>query len=296
MSFLEAIILGVIQGLTEFLPISSSAHVRVFGELLMPGQEPGAAFTAIIQLGTETAVLIYFWKDISRIIGRWFRALAGKIPHSDPDVRMGWLVIIGSIPIGVLGLLFDDQIDHTLRNLYITAIMLIVFGLLLGLADRVAERRAQEVDPKELKDLSLRDGILYGLAQALALIPGVSRSGGTITAGLLMGYSRKAAARYAFLLAVPAVFASGLYKAAQEVPSLFTAGGREAAAVAGEPSLLAIAVATAVAFGVGYAVIVWFMRLIENRSYLPFVIYRVVAGLVLLGLLGIGVLDPLAGA
>ena len=290
MSFIEAMILGHVQALTEFLPISSSAHVRVAGELLNPGQEPGAAFTAIIQLGTEAAVLIYFWKDLTRIIGRWFKALAGKIPHSDPDVRMGWLVIIGSIPIGVLGLLFEDQIDHTLRNLYITAIMLIVFGLLLGVADRIAPQR------KELKELTVRDGILFGLAQALALIPGVSRSGGTITAGLLMGYTRQAAARYAFLLAVPAVFASGLYKAAQEVPALLTADGRAAAAAAGEPSLLAIVVATAVAFVVGYAVIVWFMRVIETRSYMMFVIYRVVAGVVLLALLGFGVVDPLGGA
>ncbi|MCT2178698.1 undecaprenyl-diphosphate phosphatase [Brachybacterium muris] len=289
MSFIEAIILGIVQGLTEFLPISSSAHLRVVGELLEPGQEPGAAFTAIVQLGTETAVLIYFWNDITRIIGKWFKAVAGKIPHSDPDVRMGWMVIIGSIPIGVLGLLFEDQIDHGLRNLYITASMLILFGILLGVADRIAPQR------KELKDLTVRDGILFGLAQALALIPGVSRSGGTITAGLLMGYTRQAAARYAFLLAVPAVFASGFYKAAQEVPVLLTADGRAAAAAAGEPSLLAIAVATLVSFAVGYVVIVWFMRLIENRSYMPFVLYRVVAGVLLLVLLITGVIDPLAG-
>lgn len=289
MSFIEAIILGIVQGLTEFLPISSSAHLRVVGELLEPGQEPGAAFTAIVQLGTETAVLIYFWNDITRIIGKWFQAVAGKIPHSDPDVRMGWMVIIGSIPIGVLGLLFEDQIDHGLRNLYITASMLILFGILLGVADRIAPQR------KELKDLTVRDGILFGLAQALALIPGVSRSGGTITAGLLMGYTRQAAARYAFLLAVPAVFASGFYKAAQEVPALLTADGRAAAAAAGEPSLLAIAVATLVSFAVGYVVIVWFMRLIENRSYMPFVLYRVVVGVLLLVLLITGVIDPLAG-
>lgn len=229
MSFIEAVILGLVQALTEFLPISSSAHVRVVGELMDPGQDPGAAFTAIIQLGTETAVLIYFWNDISRIIGRWFRALAGKVPHSDPDVRMGWLVILGSIPIGVLGLLFEEQIDYSLRNLYITSAMLILFGLLLGLADRIAPQR------KELTQLTVRDGIIFGLAQALALIPGVSRSGGTITAGLLMGYKREAAARYAFLLAVPAVFASGLYKAAQEVPALLTADGRAAAVAAGSP-------------------------------------------------------------
>ena len=290
MSFIEAVILGLVQALTEFLPVSSSAHVRVVGELMAPGEDPGAAFTAIIQLGTEAAVLIYFWDDISRIIRKWFRALAGKVPHSDPDVRMGWLVIIGSIPIGVLGLLFEEQIDYSLRNLYITATMLILFGVLLGFADRFAPQR------KQLDQLSVRDGILFGLAQALALIPGVSRSGGTITAGLLMGYTRKAAARYAFLLAIPAVFASGLYKAAKEVPVLFTAEGRAVAAAAGEPSLLAIAVSTAVAFVVGFAVIVWFMRIIENHSYLMFVVYRVVAGLLLLAMLWFGAVDPLGGA
>jgi undecaprenyl-diphosphatase len=287
-NFLDAIILGIVQGLTEFLPVSSSAHLRVVGELLMPGKDPGSAFTAIIQLGTETAVLIYFWKDITRIIGRWFRALAGKLPHSDPDVRMGWLVIIGSIPIGVLGLLFESQIDYTLRNLYITAVMLILFGILLGLADRLAPQR------KELTELSVKDGILFGLAQALALIPGVSRSGGT--AGLAMGYTRKAAARYAFLLAIPAVFASGLYKAAKEIPTLLSSDGRAAAAAAGQPGLAMILVATVVSFAIGYAVIVWFMRLIETKSYLPFVFYRIAAGVLLLVLLGTDVLDPLAGS
>lgn len=290
MSFLDAIILGIVQALTEFLPVSSSAHVRVVGELLNPGQDPGAAFTAIIQLGTETAVLIYFWKDITRIIAKWCKALVGKHDRHDPDVRMGWLVIIGSIPIGVLGLLFESQIDHSLRNLYITAATLIGFGILLGIADRIGVQR------KELDQLSVKDGIIYGLAQALALIPGVSRSGGTITAGLLMGYTRQAAARYAFLLAVPAVFASGLYKAAKAVPPLFTSEGAAAAAAAGEPSLAAILIATLVAFVLGYAVIVWFMRLISTRSYSLFVIYRIAAGCVLLVLLLSGLIDPLAGS
>ncbi|MCS6710684.1 undecaprenyl-diphosphate phosphatase [Brachybacterium sp. EF45031] len=290
MNLLDAIILGIVQGLTEFLPISSSAHLRIIGELLMPGKEPGAAFTAVVQLGTETAVLIYFWRDITRIIGKWFRALAGKGPQSDPDVRMGWLVIIGSIPIGVLGLLFENAIDSTLRNLYITAAMLILFGLLLGVADRFAPQR------KSLEKLTFRDGIIFGLAQALALIPGVSRSGGTITAGLLMGYTRQAAARYAFLLAVPAVFASGLYKALEAVPPLLTAENRQTAAAAGEPTLAAIIVATLIAFVIGYAVIVWFMKLIEHRSYLVFVVYRVVIGVLLLVLLALGVIDPLAGS
>lgn len=290
MNILEAIILGVVQGLTEFLPVSSSAHLRVVGELLMPGKEPGAAFTAIIQLGTETAVVIYFWKDIIRIITQWFKSLAGKVPHSDPDARMGWFVIVGSIPIGVLGLLFEDQIDSVLRNLYITATMLIAFAVLLAFAD------ARGAQTKELKDLTWRDAILYGLAQALALIPGVSRSGGTITAGLALGYKRETAARYAFLLAIPAVFASGLYKAAKEIPPLLSGSGQAAAAAAGEPSLLAIAVATIVSFGVGYAVIVWFMKLISNRSYAIFVWYRLAAGTILFLMLLFGIIDPLAGS
>ncbi len=290
MSIFDAIILGIVQGLTEFLPVSSSAHLRVAGELLMPGQEPGAAFTAIIQLGTEAAVLIYFWKDITRIISKWFRALVKKVPQSDPDVRMGWFVILGSIPIGVLGLLFEDQIDHTLRNLYITATMLILFALILAFADARAPQH------KELSELTLRDGIIYGFAQALALIPGVSRSGGTITAGLLLGYSREAAARYSFLLAVPAVFASGLYKAAKEVPPLLSAEGRAAAAAAGEPSLVAIVVATVVSFAIGFAVIVWFMKMISSHSYSVFVWYRLIAGTVLFLMLLFGVVSPLAGA
>lgn len=290
MSFLDAVILGIVQALTEFLPVSSSAHVRVVGELLNPGQDPGAAFTAIMQLGTELAVLIYFFKDIVHIIAQWAKSLVGKVPHSDPDARMGWFVILGSIPIGVLGLLFEKQIDHALRNLYITAAMLILFAVFLAYADA---RGAQE---KNLEDLSLKDAILYGLAQALALIPGVSRSGGTITMGLILGYSRKAAARYAFLLAIPAVFASGLYKAYKEVPTLLSPEGRAAAMAAGEPSLSAIIVATLVAFVLGYAVIVWFMRLIENHSYSVFVWYRLIAGTVLLLLLVFGVVSPLGGA
>ncbi|MBV7432252.1 undecaprenyl-diphosphate phosphatase [Dermabacteraceae bacterium P13101] len=289
MSIFDAIILGLVQALTEFLPVSSSAHLRVVGELLMPGREPGAAFTAIIQLGTETAVLLYFGRDILRIISHWFQALRGKIPHSDPDARMGWLVIVGSIPIGVLGLAFEKQIDHSLRNLYITATMLIVFGIFLAVADRVGKQE------RTLDELTWKHGIIYGFAQALALIPGVSRSGGTITAGLLMGYTREAAARYAFLLAVPAVFASGLYKAAKEIPQLLTCEGQQAAIAAGHPSLFAILVATLISFVVGYAVIVWFMKLISHNSYMPFVIYRIAAGLLLLLLLVTGVLDPLAG-
>ena len=217
---LEAIILGLVQGLTEFLPISSSAHLRILGEFLPGAQDPGAAFTAITQIGTEAAVVLFFWRDIVRIITRWFQALFGKIPRNDPDARMGWLIIIGSIPIVVLGLLFQDQIETTFRSLWLIAGMLIFFGVLLGIADHVGAKKRQ------LKDITIPHGIIYGFAQALALIPGVSRSGGTITAGLFMGYERSAAARYAFLLAIPAVFGSGFYQLFKswDEPGVFTLG------------------------------------------------------------------------
>lgn len=277
MTWLESIILGLLQGLTEFLPISSSAHLRIAGEFLPGAADPGAAFTAITQIGTEIAVLIYFWSDITRIIGRWCRAVAGKLPHRDPDVRIGWFIILGSIPIGVLGLLFESRIETTFRSLWLVATMLIVFGVLLALADRLGKQQ------KSLDKLTLRDGLLYGLAQALALIPGVSRSGGTITMGLALGYTRPAAARYAFLLAVPAVFASGFYK-------LFTSitqdGGTQGPYGLGET-----AVATLVAFGVGYAVIAWLMRFISTHSFRPFVWYRIGLGVGIYVLLGLGVIN-----
>ena len=276
MTWIEAIILGLVQGLTEFLPISSSAHIRIVGEFLPSASDPGAAFTAITQIGTELAVLIYFWRDITRIIGRWFQALAGRLPHSDPDVRMGWLIILGSLPIAVLGLLLQDWIDTEFRSLWITATMLIVFGVLLALADRLGRQT------KPLERLTVRDGVLYGFAQALALIPGVSRSGGTITAGLAMGYTRSAAARYAFLLAVPAVFASGFYKLFQSLAEPGTQGPYGM----GETFL-----ATVIAFVVGYAVIAWLMKFITTNSYMPFVWYRIALGLGLFALLGTGVVS-----
>lgn len=205
MDWLDAIVLGIVQGLTEFLPISSSAHQSIVGQLL-GGVDPGAAFTAITQLGTETAVVIYFARDIGRIIKHWALSLIGRVPRSDPDARMGWLIIIGSIPIGILGVLFENAIDSNLRNLWITVAMLAGFAIVIAIADRVARNE------KTLDQLTWRDGILYGLFQAMALIPGVSRSGGTIAGGLFMGYTREAAARYSFLLAIPAVYLSGLFK------------------------------------------------------------------------------------
>ena len=274
MHLLEAIILGLVQGLTEFLPISSSAHLRILGEFLPGAEDPGAAFTAITQIGTEAAVVLFFWRDIVKIIGNWFRSLTGKIPRNDPDARMGWLIIVGSIPIVVLGLLFQDQIETTFRSLWIIAAMLIFFGVLLGIADHVGAKK------RKLNDLTVGDGVIYGFAQSLALIPGVSRSGGTITAGLFMGYERAAAARYAFLLAIPAVFGSGFYQLAKSwnEPSVFTLGET--------------AVATGVAFIVALGVIAFFMSYISKRSFLPFVIYRIVLGVTILILLSTGVLQP----
>lgn len=276
MSWIEAIILGLVQGLTEFLPISSSAHLRIVGEFLPGASDPGAAFTAITQIGTELAVLIFFWRDIVRIITQWAKSLTGAVARNDPDARMGWLIIIGSLPIGVLGLLLEDYIDTSFRSLWIVATMLIVFGILLAIADTLGRQ------VKPLSDLTWRDGILFGLAQALALIPGVSRSGGTITMGLALGYTRPAAARYAFLLAVPAVFASGFYK-------LF--GALTEPTVDAPYSMMETLAATVVAFVVGYAVIAWLMRFISTHSFRGFVWYRILLGMAIYLLLGFGVIN-----
>lgn len=274
MEWLQAIILGLVQGLTEFLPISSSGHIRIVGQFLPNNEDPGAAFTAITQLGTETAVLVFFWKDIMRIIKNWFGSLTGRVDKKDPDARMGWFIIIGSLPIGILGLLLEEYIDTSFRSLWITATMLIVFAIILGIADRIGKEQ------RELKELTVKHGILFGFAQALALIPGVSRSGGTITAGLLMGYTREAAARYSFLLAIPAVFASGLYKLVGSIGDGFT----------GYYGFGSTMLATAVGFVVAYFIIGWFLKFVSNNSYSLFVWYRIALGLVLYILLGTGVL------
>ncbi|UUL75285.1 undecaprenyl-diphosphate phosphatase [Pseudarthrobacter sp. Fe7] len=276
MNWFEAALLGLVQGLTEFLPISSSAHLRIVGEFLPNAQDPGAAFTAITQLGTETAVLIFFWRDIVRIVKAWAASLTGKAPRQDPDARMGWLVILGSLPIIVLGLLFQDQIESVLRSMWIVATMLIVFGLILAVADAIGAQK------RDLAHLTYKHGMLYGLAQALALIPGVSRSGGTITAGLLMGYTREAAARYSFLLAIPAVFGSGLYQ-------LYKVVTKEG--LSGPFGLPETALATLIALVVGYVIIGWFLKFVSTRSYRVFVWYRIFLGLALYLLLGFGVIS-----
>ncbi len=271
MGWLEALVLGIVQGLTEFLPISSSAHQSIVGQFF-GRQDVGAAFTAVTQLGTEAAVILYFRHDIALIVRRWCGSLAGRVPRDDPEARMGWLVILGSVPIVVLGLLFQDQIESTFRDLRIIAIALVVFSLILFWADRVGSTR------RELPDLTVKHGLVFGFAQAMALIPGVSRSGGTITAGRFLGYSRSAAADYSFLLAVPAVLGSGFFQAYESLD-----GG-----VAWGPTILA----TVIAFCVGFAVIAWLLRYLAHGSFTPFVVYRVVLGLLLLALVGTGVLAP----
>lgn len=280
MSWFEAVVLGIVQGLTEFLPISSSAHQLIVGRLFWGNDGGGAAFTAVNQLGTEAAVIVYFWRDIVRIIGHWAKSLVGKLPRSDPDARMGWLVIVGTIPIGVLGLLFKDFIEGPLRNLWVTATALLVFAVVIAIADSTARQT------KSLEELKVRDGLFFGLWQACALIPGVSRSGGTISGGLFMGYTREAAARYSFLLAIPAVVASGLFELKDVVGGTLEDTGNVVDTSWGE-----IAVATVLAFGIGYAVIAWFLRYISSHDFKPFVIYRMALAVVLFGLLTAGTIS-----
>ncbi|WP_329214987.1 undecaprenyl-diphosphate phosphatase [Streptomyces sp. NBC_01485] len=284
MSWFESLILGLVQGLTEFLPVSSSAHLRLTAAF-SGWKDPGAAFTAITQIGTEAAVLIYFRKDIARIISAWSRSLFNKELRKDHDAQMGWLVIVGSIPIGVLGVTLKDQIEGPFRDLRITATMLIVVGIVIGIADRLAARdetggkhRAPK-QRKTLENLGVKDGLIFGLCQACALIPGVSRSGATISGGLFMGYKREAAARYSFLLAIPAVLASGVFELKDAVE-----GGH----VAWGPTMFA----TVIAFVTGYAVIAWFMKFISTKSFMPFVYYRVVLGIVVIALVSTGFLSP----
>jgi undecaprenyl-diphosphatase len=275
----EAILLGIIQGLTEFLPISSSAHIRIAGEFMDKAQDPGARFTAITQIGTELAVLIYFRKDIAQILRAWFTSLrkSNVLNVEEKQAsRMGWLIIIGSIPIVVLGYFGRNVIENDLRSLWIIATVMIIFGIILGIADKFGSSQ------KTLATLTNKHGLYYGLAQAMALIPGVSRSGATIAMGRALGYSRESALRYSFLLAIPAVFGSGFYQLSQGLTedvstSVF--------------SLAETVAATAIAFVVGYIVIAWLIKFVMKRSFMPFIIYRIALGSTLLVLLATGVIN-----
>lgn len=270
MSWFTATVLGLVQGLTEFLPISSSAHLRLVAAVA-GWEDPGSAFTAVTQLGTEAAVLVYFRTDIAKIVGTWTRSLWTPGLRHDINARLGWYILIGTLPIAVLGLAMQTHIETAFRDLRLLAATMIGFGLVLGIADRIATTR----DP--LERLTTRSSLALGFAQSLALIPGVSRSGGTIAAGLLLGFQREAAARISFLLAVPAILASG----ALELTKIGSAG---------TPPWGPTALATLIAFLVGYVVIAWFMRYLAHHRFTVFVIYRVALGLALVILLGAGVL------
>jgi undecaprenyl-diphosphatase len=268
---LQAIVLGVVQGLTEFLPISSSAHLLIVPRLF-GWSDPGAAFTAIIQLGTMAAVVIFFWRDIVRIMWTWLRSLWTPGLRDELDARMGWYIGLGTVPIAVIGLAFADTIEHQARDLWLNASMLVLLGLLMLLAEQVSGQR------RMIGDMRLRDGLIVGGFQALALVPGVSRSGSTITGGLFLGLNREAAARYSFLLSIPAVVLSGLFEL------------RDVVKGTGGPALAPTAIATVVSFVIGYASIAWLLRYVTRHSTLVFVVYRVFLGAFLLTLLSLGVI------
>ncbi len=267
MSTFEAIVLGIVQGLTEFLPISSSGHLRVV-PAFVGWDDPGAGFTAVIQLGTMAAVLIYFREDLWRIGRAWLRSVRDRAVGSDRDARMGWYIVIGTVPICIFGFAFRNQIEDGARDLYLIGSTLIAFGLLLVLAEKVSERR------RDMDDAAARDGLAIGFAQALALVPGVSRSGATITAGLFLGFERAAAARFSFLLSVPAVVLSGLF----EMRKL----GEEGASVA--PTV----VATVLAFVSGYVSIAFLLKFLVSHTTYVFVVYRVVLGAAVIALVATG--------
>ena len=275
MSWLQALVLGLVQGLTEFLPISSSGHLRIVSEIFF-GDDAGAAFTAVTQLGTEAAVLIYFARDIGHLVATWFCGFVSAQVRATPDFRIAWLVIIGTIPIGVLGFIFEDQIQTSGRNLWIISSTLIIFGLVLAAAEHYGQQRRQ------LKQLTVTDGVVMGLAQAMALVPGVSRSGGTISAGLFLGLTRPTAVRYSFLLAIPAVIAAGLF----QIPDVFAVGGPGL-----QPSVAQMVVATLLAAAVGYAAIAWLLRYVERHSVYLFVWYRLALGTAVLVLLATGTIS-----
>jgi undecaprenyl-diphosphatase len=272
MSWWQVIVLAVLQGLTEFLPVSSSGHLAIASRVFF-ADDAGASFTAVIQIGTELAVLLYFARDIGRIVKAWFNGLF-VATHRDLDYWMGWYVIIGTIPIGVLGFLLKDQIRTGARNLWVIATALIVFSAVIAAAEYFGRQS------RHAEDLTWRDSIVVGLAQCLALVPGVSRSGATISAGLFLGLDRELAARFGFLLAIPAVFASGLFS----LPDAFHPVS-EGMSASGSQLL----VATMIAFVIGFAAVSWFLRFLVRHSMYWFVGYRVTLGVVVLVLLATGV-------
>ena len=274
MSWLQVIVLSVVQGLTEFLPVSSSGHLRIVSELFW-GEDAGASFTAVIQLGTELAVLVFFAKDIWRILTAWFAGLFDKAKRGF-DYRMGWMVIVGTIPVGIAGVLLKDLIRENFRNLWITATVLILFSFVFILAERYGKKQ------RGFDELTMKDAIVMGLWQCLALIPGVSRSGGTISGGLLRNLDREVATRFSFLLAIPAVLASGLFS----LPDAFNPQAGQAA------SGLQLLVGSGIGFVVGYISIAWLLKFVSNHSFAWFAAYRIPLGVIVMILLATGVMQP----
>ncbi len=271
-SWSQTIVLSIVQGLTEFLPISSSGHLRIVSELFW-GKDAGASFTAVVQLGTEAAVLVYFAKDIAKILTGWFRGLFDKKQRGF-DYRMGWMVIVGTLPVSIVGLLAKDIIRDNLRNMWITASVLIAFSFVFIAAEKWGSKR------RSFDQLTMRDAVIMGCAQCLALIPGVSRSGGTVSAGLFVGLDREVATRFSFLLAIPAVSASGLFS----LPDAFAPDAGQAA------SGMQLAVGTGIAFALGYASIAWLLKFVGSHSFSWFAAYRIPVGLLVMALLATGML------
>ncbi|PZP89965.1 MULTISPECIES: undecaprenyl-diphosphate phosphatase [Lawsonella] len=273
MSWAQTIVLSIVQGLTEFLPVSSSGHLNIVSRLCW-GADAGASFTAVIQLGTELAVLVFFAKDIVRIIKAWFIGLFHKDRRDNLDYKMGWYVIVGTIPIGLIGFLAKDAIRDNLRSLWVTASVLVVFSFVFMAAEKWGSRK------RDFDQLTMKDSIIMGCAQCLALIPGVSRSGGTISAGLFIGLKRSVATRYSFLLAIPAVLASGIFS----LPDAFNPTHGQAATSS------QLGVGVVIAFILGYISIAWLLKFVEKHSLNWFAGYRVIVGVIVLILLGTGVL------
>ncbi|MBH5298375.1 undecaprenyl-diphosphate phosphatase [Corynebacterium ulcerans] len=271
-SWAQTIVLSIVQGLTEFLPISSSGHLRIISQLFW-GEDAGASFTAVVQLGTELAVLVYFAKDIAKIVAGWFRGLFNKDARGF-DYRMGWMVIVGTLPVVIIGVLAKDLIRDAFRNLWITATVLILFSFVFIAAEKFGSKK------RNFEELTMKDAIVMGLAQCLALIPGVSRSGGTVSAGLFVGLDREVATRFSFLLAIPAVLGSGLFS----LPDAFAPDAGQAA------SGMQLLVGTGIAFVLGYASIAWLLKFVGNHSFSWFAVYRIPVGLLVMGLLATGVL------
>lgn len=272
LSWAQTIVLSIVQGLTEFLPISSSGHLRIISQLFW-GEDAGASFTAVVQLGTELAVLVYFAKDITKIVTGWFKGLFNKDAR-DFDYRMGWMVIVGTLPVVIIGVLAKDLIRDTFRNLWITATVLILFSFVFIAAEKFGSKK------RNFEELTMKDAIIMGLPQCLALIPGVSRSGGTVSAGLFVGLDREVATRFSFLLAIPAVLGSGLFS----LPDAFAPDAGQAA------SGMQLLVGTGIAFVLGYASIAWLLKFVGNHSFSWFAAYRIPLGLLVMGLLATGAL------